>query len=353
MGSRFLDLPLEIRLAVYEGLLADYRAIERAKQPDNAHLLLLRVSKQVSAECERQYHVSSLNECIAKLTNLRTLRVFDAYRAVNLNTAYGLTRILGSRVHWSFEPAMFLPGPPPQLSAYQMFLTSNQPFALFQLACPQPLRSLHLTGNMSLVDTDLPALRHLSLVGVTSTFFDRNLQGLFATSPMETFVYDYGTARVPSFEMHDTFLKEVLHPHGATLRHLVLLMCSKVTTAALQNCVAQLARLEYFALSFITTREFDSAFVGVLPSTLGVFKIAVKSGKYQPSLNNEEESLCDAIEHSLMAREPPPRSIAVDLREAILRERMTRWAATARHRRIHLHIGRWTVATDELGKPCD
>ncbi|KAL1670602.1 hypothetical protein GGF50DRAFT_109035 [Schizophyllum commune] len=400
MAPPFLELPLEIRLAVYETFLAEHRTVAWVRQPDNTHLRLLRVCKQMAAECEvvgfknyasllheeqiisflkcsdphlssritwldaahdarmvgtssTKYHVSMLNSCMCELSNLRTLRVFDCHRGVGLNYRPGLPHILGTRVHWAFEPALFDPSPPPKLSNYQLFITALMPNSIFELAASQPVQSLRLSGNVSLRTTDLPALRHLSLVEVTSTVFERNVEGIFRTSPIESFVYDYGRPRAPAFEMHDNFLREVLQPHGATLRQLVLLDCNKVTTTALRDCLADLPRLEYFALSFVTTREFDSAFVRVLPPSLKVFKIAVRTGKFQIPLETEESSLCDAVEANLLARVPPPRSIFIDLRDAVVGERIPGWSATARQRRIHLHFGPWKVVSDELGRPCD
>ncbi|KAI5898129.1 uncharacterized protein SCHCODRAFT_02490504 [Schizophyllum commune H4-8] len=401
MAPPFLELPLEIRLAVYETYLADHRVVARAQQPDNTHLRLLRVCKQMAAECEvvgfkqyaslshedqilsflkcsdsrlhsritwldaandarvvgsssAQYHVSWLHRCITELANLQTLRVFDCHRAVALHRRSGLAHILGSRVQWAFERALFEPGPPPpQLSAYQLFITSLQPASIFQLAETEAVQFLRLSGNVSLCTTDLPTLRHLSLVEVTSTFFERKVEGVFRRSPLESFVYDYGQSRAPAFEMHDDFLKEVIQPHGVTLRQIVLLNCNKVTTAALRDCLADLPRLKYFALSFVTTRELDSAFIRVLPPSLEVFKIAIRTGKFQIPLEAEESSLCDAVKVNLLVRVPPPRSISIDLRDAVVGERISSWFATARQRRVHLHFGPWKVISDELGRPCD
>ncbi|KAL1753297.1 hypothetical protein FB107DRAFT_217988 [Schizophyllum commune] len=400
MAPPFLELPLEIRLAVYETYLADHRTIARVQQPDNTHLRLLRVCKQMAAECEvvgfrtyaslshedqilrflkcsdshpfsriswldaahdarmvgtssTKYHVSLLNLCMAELSNLRTLRIFDCHRGVGLGYRPSTPHILGTRIHWAFEPALFDPGPPPRLLTYQLFTTTLMPNSIFELASSHPVQSLRLSGNASLCTTDLPALRHLSLVEVTSTFFERNVEGMFRASPIESFVYDYGRPRAPAFEMHDNFLREVLQPHGATLRQLVLLDCNKVTTTALRDCLADLPHLEYFALSFVTTREFDSAFVRVIPPSLKVFKIAVRTGKFQIPLETEESLLCDAVEANLLARVPPPRTISIDLRDTVVGERISRWSTTARQRRIHLHFGPWKVVSDELGRPCD
>ena len=52
MAPPFLELPLEIRLAVYEIYLADHRTIAWVQQPDNTHLRLLRVCKHMAEECE-------------------------------------------------------------------------------------------------------------------------------------------------------------------------------------------------------------------------------------------------------------------------------------------------------------
>ncbi|TRM66185.1 hypothetical protein BD626DRAFT_546513 [Schizophyllum amplum] len=379
----WLDLPLEIRLAVYDAFLADHRNVVRVRQPGNAHLVLLRVCKQMAVEGElvgykryasllhedqivaflqcpdsrlfsritwldaandsrlhggpdpakarRRIPVSKLYLCMRSLPNLRTLRVFDCHRASPVSRTTVSRQDIGElrrwRLHWQFEPALFAAGRQSSLCAYQLFLTSHSRVGVFEVVEPGPVQSLRLSGN------------------VTSTFFDKD--------PSESFAYDYGYARDPAFQMHDAFLKEVVQPHGYTLRQLVLLSCDRVTTAALRGCLAELNRLEYFALSFITTKEFDSTFISVLSPSVNIFKVSMTTGKFQIPLEVEEDTLCDSVQHVLLQREPPPTYIAVDLRESVMRTRAARWTKMARQRRIHLVIGPWTVSTDELGRPCD
>lgn len=402
----WLDLPLEIRLAVYDAFLADHRNVVRVRQPGNAHLVLLRVCKQMAVEGElvgykryasllhedqivaflqcpdsrlfsritwldaandsrlhggpdpaKRIPVSKLYLCMRSLPNLRTLRVFDCHRASPVSRTTVSRQDIGElrrwRLHWQFEPALFAAGRQSSLCAYQLFLTSHSRVGVFEVVEPGPVQSLRLSGNVFLRTTSLPALRHLSLYEVTSTFFDKDVDGMFSTSPLESFAYDYGYARDPAFQMHDAFLKEVVQPHGYTLRQLVLLSCDRVTTAALRGCLAELNRLEYFALSFITTKEFDSTFISVLSPSVNIFKVSMTTGKFQIPLEVEEDTLCDSVQHVLLQREPPPTCIAVDLRESVMRTRAARWTKMARQRRIHLVIGPWTVSTDELGRPCD
>jgi hypothetical protein len=79
-SSRFLALPPEIRLAVYDLFLADHQRVRADVQPSNAHILLLRTCRLVNDEAGalfRQY--ISLRHELQIHAFIRRLRLNDDY----------------------------------------------------------------------------------------------------------------------------------------------------------------------------------------------------------------------------------------------------------------------------------
>lgn len=52
-AMHFLELPLDIRLIVYQQLLKDHQVILQNQQPTNNHICLLHVCSQISLEADR------------------------------------------------------------------------------------------------------------------------------------------------------------------------------------------------------------------------------------------------------------------------------------------------------------
>lgn len=58
MHARFLEIPLEIRLAIYNAFLQDHQIVQDKQQPNNDHIRFLHTCRQVYREADhifRQY----------------------------------------------------------------------------------------------------------------------------------------------------------------------------------------------------------------------------------------------------------------------------------------------------------
>ncbi|KAH9898025.1 hypothetical protein C8Q73DRAFT_640856 [Cubamyces lactineus] len=391
-----LDLPVELRLQIYLHFLADCQTVRRRTQPSNVHLRLPHTCRQIDQEAgpilrryvsllhehqiqtflhshppqlpeiewadvandgrvlqsadpdkEAESPLSSLYVALGRMTSLKRLRVFQCRQGLPFALAQGPhIRKLG--LH--FERALF-PKLSPSLTSYELQISPETRVELFDTVSPDKLVTVRLSGDIvpppsqaSPVGTfaAVPALRHLVLHGITGNFFDRHtLDECFPSARLESFSYALGHRL--GFEIRNHHLESLATAYGSSLRKLVLLGCSRLSTTTITYCLQNLPALEYFALNLVTVDELRSNFVLSLPPRLAVFKLQVINAWYAIPLKEEERGLCDAIESMVLLRDAPLHRVGVCFRSPLMVEggRQDRWARIARDRGIRLTVGPW------------
>lgn len=215
---------------------------------------------------------------------------------------------------------MYPSGTAPSLSTYEIFMDAETRVQPFQVIAPRSVRKLRLSGEVRLPSSvETPALRQVTLHSITGNHFDRNaLDSTFSGAALEAFLYAQGHRL--GFELRNRHLESVIALSGSRLRTLVLLGCSRLSSATIAACLEQLPLLEVFALSLVTVDELRTNFLVSLPLTVTVLKLHVVNAWYAIPLLSEERGLCDELEHSVMVREKPPRRVVLNLRERTLTE---------------------------------
>ncbi|EIW86639.1 hypothetical protein CONPUDRAFT_161346, partial [Coniophora puteana RWD-64-598 SS2] len=296
MSSPLLNLPVEIRLAIYQLILNEHRRVRRFKQPSNAHVQLLRACKQiyVETECIFRRYVSLRNELeierflaqtswdprlvvfadvandgrmvesrkthdydkqklpvsrlylvLRRMTSLKHLRAFSA-RNYHPYTAAGPHL----RYYLDFEGSMFpsigSSKEPPPLSTYELHLDRTTRVFPFQGVNPQQISDLRLSGDCHLqTRTSFPSLRRLNLFGITSHSFDHvQFDEHFSSSYLNEFNYAQGDRL--AFEMRDVHLRSLCAGPGRGLQKLVLLGANRLASADISACLRCLPALRYF-----------------------------------------------------------------------------------------------------------
>ncbi|KAJ8494639.1 hypothetical protein ONZ51_g2227 [Trametes cubensis] len=395
----FLDLPVELRLQIYLDFLADCQTVQRRTQPSNIHLRLPHTCRQIDQEAgpifrryvsllhehqiqtflhshpsqlpeiewadvandgrvlqsagpnrEADTPLSSLYVALGRMTSLKRLRVFQCRQGLPYPLAQGPhIRKLG--LH--FERALF-PKLSPSLTRYELQINPETRVELFDTVSPDKLVAMRLSGNIVSPPSSealpvgtfaaVPALRYLVLHGITGNFFDRHtLDECFPGARLESFSYALGHRL--GFEIRNHHLESLATAYGSSLRKLVLLGCSRLSTTTITHCLQNLPALEYFALKLVTVDELRSNFVLSLslPPRLAVFKLQVLNAWYAIPLREEERGLCDAIESVVLLRDAPLHHVCVCFRTQLMVEdgRQERWARIARDRGIRLAVGPW------------
>ncbi|KAI0673513.1 hypothetical protein C8Q78DRAFT_629755 [Trametes maxima] len=398
----FLDLPVELRLDIYEHYLAEHQRVRKRIQPSNSHLRLLRTCKQIKEEASptlrrylsllhelqiqaallhappsvfahiqwadvgndgRVFHraagtdqedapLSSLHAALARMTALSRLRVFECRQGLPINLQGTMSLHRSRRLELRFERAMF-PQNPPGLSVYEIYVNSEKRVELFDVLPPQNVVTLRLSGEIVAPPGDrrpMPALRRVILHGITGNFFDRHtVEECFPGARLESFEYALGHRL--GFELRNQHLQSLVAVHGSRLRKLVLLGCSRLSSTTVTECLKSLPALEHFALHMVTVDELRSNFVLSLPPRLSVFKLQVINAWYAIALKEEERGFCDAIESAVLLRETPFNRVCICFRTQLMSEggRRERWARIAHDRHVWLEIGPWEDrAADEL-----
>lgn len=248
-----------------------------------------------------------------------------------------------ARLSLEFEFAMYPSGTAPPLSAYEIFMDAETRVQPFQVVSPRSVEKLRLSGEVRLPSSvETPALRQVTLHSITGNHFDRNaLDASFSGAVLETFLYAQGHRL--GFELRDRHLNSVIALSGSRLRTLVLLGCSRLSSATIAACLKQLPLLEVFALSLVTVDELRTNFLVSLPMTVTVLKLHVANAWYAVPLLSEERGLCDELENGVMVRERPPKRIVLNLRERLLTEdgRRTRMQELAALHHIDFSIQPW------------
>ena len=239
------------------------------------------------------------------------------------------------------------PKHPARLSSYELYLNPETRVDVFDAVLPDNLTALRFSGEIvarpeAHEATRMPYLRHVTLHGITGNYFDRQtVDKCFPDAHLESFTYALGHRL--GFEIRNHHLESLAASHGAGLRKLVLLGCSRLSSSVITRCLESLPALEYFALHLVTVDEMRSNFVDALPPGLTTFKLQVINAWYAVALKDEERALCDSIEDKLLLRDTPPHYVWACFRAQIMTEgaREQRWTRIAKDRRIDLQFGPW------------
>ncbi|KZT72750.1 hypothetical protein DAEQUDRAFT_722365 [Daedalea quercina L-15889] len=366
----FLDIPVEVRLVVYDMYLMGHRRVRQKRQPTNGHLKLLRTCRQVQDEAAhilwryvslrdeleinafilntsdaaaarvlwadvandtrvfmpleakkeegtKPSPLSNLHLALRRMPSLQRLRVFQCRRGLPANIQGSRA---AARLALEFEFAMYPSGTAPPLSAYEIFMDAETRVQPFQVIAPRSVKQLRLSGEVRLPSSlETPSLRQVTLHSITGNHFDRNsIENTFPGAALESFLYAQGHRL--GFELRNRHLESVVALSGSRLRTLVLLGCSRLSSAIIAACLEQLPLLEVFALSLVTVDELRTNFLHSLPLTVSVLKLHIINAWYAVPLLVEERGLCETLENNVMVREKPPTRMALNFRERLLVE---------------------------------
>lgn len=243
---------------------------------------------------------------------------------------------------WSFETAMF-PQKRRNMTSYEYFIAPTTKAVALHSVSGENIRRLRLSGFLRL-DEPLHhcwALEHLTINGVTGNYFDRRpLTGMEGIS-LKSFHYSQGDRL--GFEIQEGFLSSLLSGSHSSLRKLVLLHCSKLSTEGLTSCLALLTALEYFALSFITVNDLQSDFIQALPRCTRTLKLKITSAPFSRPLLPEEMRLCLSLKRFLTCP-PYPMQAHLYLPHVIsLPSDQKEWRSTASENGVVLQFGDWEL----------
>ena len=230
------------------------------------------------------------------------------------------------------------------LLSYELYLSANTRAMLFKQINHLSLTTLRLSGECHLPAESalMPALRDVTLLNVTGNYFDRHtFDHCFREASLRSFRYSLGDGI--AFEMRDSHLRSLYEGPGRTLRSLVLLGCSRLSSSELSTCLRSLTELNYLAISLVTVEEQRTNFVSAVPSSVAVFKLHVSNAWYAIKLLAEERRMCDAIESDILSRVPPPQAVSLHFRSLLTEEEGRRavWEELAQRHGIILHVGPW------------
>jgi len=177
------------------------------------------------------------------------------------------------------------------LSTYELLLPGKTTVTLLTTLRSPFIETLRLSGTVRIANTPsttLKNLKHLTIDNAQGSYFDTRdfLQDFPSIQILESF--SYGQSDRLSFELRDHHL-HTISTATTSLHKLVLIDCRKLTTATIAHCLKQFQRLEYFALALVTTLELEVNFIrDVLPSTIQVLRLAIRSGMWTRPFIDEE-----------------------------------------------------------------
>ena len=231
----------------------------------------------------------------------------------------------------------------PHLTSYELYLDSFTRVTPFNRLPSDCVRSLRLSGDCHIApNASFPALRHLTVRSVTSNAFDRiKFDAVFASSQLESFTYAQGHRL--GFEIRNFHLESLIDGPGRSLRKLVLLGSTRLTTSVIASCLRNLPTLEYFALSLVTVNELRDDFILALGPSLRTLKLQVIHAWYAIPLFGEERILCNSLEERIMSPTSLLSTIYVSFHSRIMTEdeRGETWKRIAHARHLTLKIGPW------------
>lgn len=239
-------------------------------------------------------------------------------------------------------------------SYYELYLNPETRVDLYDAVDPSNTVALRFSGEIipstssnkqdcgATQTRTMPRLRHVTLHSITGNYFDRqSIQECFPGAQLESFTYALGHRL--GFEIRNHHVDSLASGHGRFLRKLVLLGCSRLSSANISQALGNMPYLEYFALHLVTVDELRSNFIRSLPPSLTVLKIQVMNAWYAVALTAEERSLCEAIETDILLRETPLQHVCASFRTSLMIEdgRHDRWEQIAASRNVKLDLGPW------------
>ncbi|TCD61315.1 hypothetical protein EIP91_008643 [Steccherinum ochraceum] len=359
-SSFLLCLPPELRCEIYDVYLEDHRRVSYREQPSYQHLRMLLICKQIYTEAkpilqryvslshERQiaafiksdvdfsrvtyadvandgrlvqtmkpaqglHPLSQLYLAIRLLTSLRHLRVFECRQGLPFTT----TGTIATRLVLQSEQAMFPTKSGPELKSYELMLLPDTRAWPLSILTSTSLRRLRLSGVCILpASTPMPNLRSLSLHGTDGNFFDRHTFTECFPDMHQLEEFSFALLQKTGFELRNRHLESLVQCSGHTMRKLVLLECTRLTSATIADCLANLPNLEYFALSLVTVEELEANFLLSLPPRVEVLKLKVTNAWYAIVLYEKEQLLYDTMETFIQER--PFRVVAMNIRSSIM-----------------------------------
>ncbi|RDX52060.1 hypothetical protein OH76DRAFT_1400979 [Lentinus brumalis] len=403
MPAPFLELPTELRLQIYEHFFTTHQHVSQSHQPTNAHIRLLYVCRQITDEAGTHFRhyislrtehqisafilyaapqfvaqiewadvandgrvfqsadenqedtpLSNLHLALARMTALRRLRVFQCTQGLPINLRNTMSLHRSRRLGLKFERAMFPKGLVSP-SYYELYLDPDTRIDLYDAVDPSNIVALRLSGEIissssnpskrecdSAQTRSMSGLRHVTLHSITGNYFDRqSIEECFPGAQLESFTYALGHRL--GFEIRNHHVESLASAHGRSLRKLVLLGCSRLSSANITQALENMPFLEYFALHLFTVDELRSNFIRSLPLSLAVLKIQVMNAWYAVALTAEEESLCEAIETDILLRNSPLQHVCASFRTALMIDggRHDRWEQIAASRNVRLDLGPW------------
>lgn len=242
-----------------------------------------------------------------------------------------------------------------QPSHYELYLNPETRVDLFDAVDSTKLVALRFSGEITphydltqragcelTQRRQMPMLRHVTVHSITGNHFDRGtVEDSFPGAQLESFSYALGHRL--GFEIRNHHVQSLADAHGRTLRKLVLLGCSRLSSTTISQALENMPCLEYFALHLVTVDELRSNFIRSLPPSLAVLKMQVMNAWYAVALIAEERNLCEAVETDVLLRDRPLQHICLSFRASLMMDngRHDRWEQLAAGRGVRLDLGPW------------
>jgi hypothetical protein len=243
---------------------------------------------------------------------------------------------------------MFPSGKRQNLTSYEFFVAPNTKLVALHSVPEVNIRRLRLSGLLRLEEPleSCKALQHLTIYGVTGNYLDSRPLPPMEKVALQTFQYGQGDRL--GFEMRTAFLRSMLSGSHTSLRKMVLLQCSKLSSNGLATCLQSLKSLEYFALSFITVNELRANFIEALPLSMHTIKLKITRARWSSPFYDEERKLCTSLQ-LWMANSVDRKVLHLYLPHIFRGNGIaltttgedTDWALMAARHRVDLRLGDW------------
>lgn len=244
---------------------------------------------------------------------------------------------------WSFENAMF-PETRHGLSSYEYFIAPTTKTVVLHSVSGESMRTLRLSGFLRL-DQPLESckmLQHLTIHGVTGNYFDQRPLTEMEDISLQSFQYHQGSAL--GFEIQTQFLSSVILGSHSSLKKLVLLQCSRLSTTGLVSCLSSLTSLEYFSISLITHNELDGDFIAALAPSTHTIKLKILEARFTRPFITEEKILCESLKCWLPGQ-AKPKLLRLHLPHVIYQSsRKKEWMRVALENGVDLKFGDWEAS---------
>ncbi|KAG1757486.1 hypothetical protein EDB19DRAFT_1934362 [Suillus lakei] len=314
-GLFLRDLPYDIRILIYEAILANHQCVKQNNQPSNAHIRILHTCRQIFYEAHAIFH---------KYVSLRNDWEVDHY----------LT---------------YLDSEPKAAPVVRWADVANDGRVLENAwPVPHPRHQLNFEGAM------FPGGKgHKPLLLAYELHLDPSTRAnpfqtlAFKSHPLSAFIgrlfFIHAQGHRLGFEIRNVHLESLLAGPGSRLRKLVLLGSSRLSSGTIASCLHSLPTLEYLALSLVTVNELRENFILALGPLLQVLKLQITHAWYAVPLFEEERIICDALEERILLRYSPHTVMHVSFHSQLMAEdgRQDRWKKIAAAQHISLKIGPW------------